>query len=232
MTIPTEVLVRMATLGLSADQARAVGEMLSAVEGATKAESEKVIEDGREKGRARWRRWKENHSNVSEHEQTLANADKHSRAGDTRGLDKTSIQRIEPQEDKKTSRAQSDVAAFKSALAGDVDPVTLDEFVKVRRKKRGALTGFAANLFREDALACSLTPQQAARECVRSSWITVKPEYFASRQRAGPSLDRPKTPASVAADILRKMELSDADTPAKIEGRGAPVISIPFQRFG
>lgn len=205
MTIPTDVIIQMATLGLSPEQAKAVASMLSAVESATKAEAEAVIEQTKEKGRERWRRWDEKRrSNADKRLQTLDDVSKHSRAGDTRGLDKTSIQRIEPQEDKKTSHAQSDVAAFKSALAGDVDPVTLDEFVKVRRKKRGALTGFAANLFREDALACSLTPQQAARECIRSSWITVKPEYFASRQRAGPRRNELADGFGVMSEYLKE----------------------------
>lgn len=53
MTIPTEVIMRMATLGLNEAQAMAVADMLTAVEAATEA----GIEVGKEKARARWRRY-------------------------------------------------------------------------------------------------------------------------------------------------------------------------------
>jgi len=232
VTIPTEVIIQMATLGLSPEQARSVAEMLSAVETATKAEAEVVIEQTKEKGRERWRRWDEKRrSNADKRLQTLDGVSKHSRAGDTRGLDKPLITVIEPQ-DKKTSHTQSDVAAFQAALAGDVDGETLAEFIKVRRKKRGALTGYSAKLFREDAAACSMTVQQAARECVRSSWITVKPEYFASRRRAGPTPIPKRTVAQAADDLLREMEQADEVSNQKIERHQAPVIAIPFQWFG
>lgn len=183
---------------MSTDQIALVMEMM-----ARDAKAYAEAEEARKaKGRERVAKWRADRSNVTVTQQNVT--ERLTGAGDTRGLDKTSIQRIEPQEDKKTPHAQSDVAAFKSALAGDVDPVTLDEFVKVRRKKRGALTGFAANLFREDALACSLTPQQAARECIRSSWITVKPEYFASRQRAGPRRNELADGFGVMSEYLKE----------------------------
>lgn len=47
--------MRMATLGLSEEQARAVADMLTAVETATAATSDA----GKEKARERWRKWKE-----------------------------------------------------------------------------------------------------------------------------------------------------------------------------
>ncbi len=82
MTIPTAVLLKLATLGLSEAQAEAVASMLSAVEVATKAdtksESEAGIEAGREKARARWRKWKagQPETNVSKRLQPLANDSK------------------------------------------------------------------------------------------------------------------------------------------------------------
>lgn len=128
--------------------------------------------------------------------------------------DKTLTTQIEPQ-DQKPSRTQGDVAEFRAGLSPDVPEEVLSEFVKVRRKKRGALTGYAAKLFREDAAKCGMTVADAAKECVRSSWITVKPEYFAGRARAGPA-QRPMNPTLAAA--LRLKDEFDAVSPSEIEG--------------
>lgn len=230
MSIPTEVIIRMATLGLSAEQAKSVAEMLSAVEAATKADAEAIIDAGKEKGRERWRKWKERQSNVGQREQTFANADKHSRGRDTRGLENTNS--TDNNLSKKTSHTQSDVAAFRSALAGDVDGETLDEFIKVRRKKRGALTAFAAKLFREDAAACSMTVEVAARECVRSSWVTVKPEYFASRQRAGPSPKPNKFTELANAIGASNGQAGFGTTVTDDFDAGRSLSSVEYRRFG
>jgi hypothetical protein len=56
--IPTAVLTKLATLGLSEAQAEAVASMLSAVETATKGEADAVIEKGREKVRVRVQKWR------------------------------------------------------------------------------------------------------------------------------------------------------------------------------
>jgi hypothetical protein len=184
--IPREVLVKMATIGLSAEQADAVSEMLCMVETATEA----VVEKSREKTRARVAKWRETHAgNAKERHVTLPNVTERLTGGDARGEDKPLPQKIEPQESKKeqvATSAKRDADAFKAELATDLDPEVLDSFVRVRRNKRGALTGFAARLFREDAAKCGLSVPEAATECVRSSWITVKPEYFDNRPRGSP----------------------------------------------
>lgn len=59
MTIPTQVMLKMATIGLTESQAEAVADMLSAVENATKAEAGALIEAGREKARERVARYHE-----------------------------------------------------------------------------------------------------------------------------------------------------------------------------
>lgn len=59
MSIPTEVIMRMATLGLSEEQARAVADMLTAVEAATAATFEARLELSREASRARVARYHE-----------------------------------------------------------------------------------------------------------------------------------------------------------------------------
>lgn len=97
MTIPTPVLMKLATMGLSHEVASEIAEMLSAVEAATRADAESGIESSRAKARARFHKWKASHpdANVSKRSQTLANG---SRGGDARVEDKTSNLDIEPQE--------------------------------------------------------------------------------------------------------------------------------------
>lgn len=120
--------------------------------------------------------------------------------------DITLTSEIEPQESKKASRTQGDVDAFRAGLAPDVSEEVIEEFIKVRRKKRAALTGFAAQLFRGDAAKCSMSVAAAAVECVRSSWITVKPEYFSNRPRAGPA-PKPNPGLDVVNALMEKCDV-------------------------
>jgi hypothetical protein len=181
---------------------------------------EAEVEEGKEKARVRWRKWKEGHStNVGKRLQTRTNVNKQL-AGAVE--DKPLLTEIEPL-DKKTSRT-ADVAAFKAGLAPDVPEEILTDFVKVRRTKRGALTGYAAKLFREDAAACSMSVADAAKECVRSSWITVKPEYFTSRQRAGPS---PRAPSQAEVFAIIARNPTNAIEPGPSEDRGSFRQAIP-----
>lgn len=113
MTIPTEVIMRMATLGLNEEQAKAIADMLTAVEAAT-AETiasgfEEKIESSREKGRQRWRTWDEKRrTNVSQRLPTTANVSQQLTGGDAPVEDKTSNSEIEPQEEnKKRAKALS-----------------------------------------------------------------------------------------------------------------------------
>lgn len=100
--IPTTVLVKLATLGLSEQQAEAVGEMLSQVEAATRDASEEVIEKSREKARARLQKWKDKQpQNVLKRSKTLRNAENNSHEGVTRGEDNLQTKKISGQEEKK-----------------------------------------------------------------------------------------------------------------------------------
>jgi hypothetical protein len=68
-------MLKLATIGLSNEQAEAVADMLASVEAATKAEAEKLIEQGRAKARDRWHKWDEKRRyNVSKRLPTAANA--------------------------------------------------------------------------------------------------------------------------------------------------------------
>lgn len=217
--IPQDVMMDLATIGLSADQARVVASMLSRVEDATKGESEV----GKEKARARWRKWKESRStNVSKRLQTTANVSKQLAGAE----DRTSNLDIPSKEEsKKQNAAVRDVVEFKDKLAPHLEADLLEAFVKVRRAKRSAMTGYAAGLFIGDAAKCNMTVSEAATECVRSSWITVKPEYFQGRQRAGPA--PPKIdPVKEAANRL--MEQFDAVTPSETQANPAHLRLVAF----
>jgi hypothetical protein len=149
-------------------------------------------------------------------------------AGDAPVEDKSLTTNIEPQV-KKQDAPSRDVDAFRAGLSPDVPFDLISEFIKVRRKKRGALTGFAAKLFRDDAAAVGMTVAEAATECVRSSWITVKPEYFQNRQRAGPAPPKPN-PALAAANAL--MEKLDAVSPSETQGNQAYPRLVAFTGGG
>lgn len=210
--IPSKVMAKLATAGLSEEQADLVASMLSDVEEATaeavRAEADAALEERHVKARARWHRWDEKRrSNVGKRLPTPANV-----SGPLADAeDRTSNLEIEPPQ--KVSRANGDVGAFRTRLAPLVSAEVLEEFIKVRRKKRGALTGFAAGLFIADAERVSMTPQAAATECVRSSWITVKPEYFRGTPRAGP----PAKPNPVLDAANALMEKLDAVPPSETQ---------------
>ena len=231
MSIPTEVIMRMATLGLSEEQAKAVADMLTTVETATaetvSASYEERIEESREKGRERWRKWKTTHpTNVSKREPTLANGSKQLVGGDAPVEDKTSKLDIEPQEKKQNTAARG-VAEFKAKLSPTLDPDLLDAFVAVRKAKRGAMTGYAADLFVGDAEKCGMSVPEAAKECVRSSWITVKPEYFAGRPRASPPLGKPRSVLDAVNALNTRLEQASANSAETIQGTGAVVFRLP-----
>lgn len=187
MTIPAAVMVQLATLGLDRDQAESVAAMLSAVEDATRAEGE----PGKEKARARWRKWREKHPRTNDEQrlQTLANDSKRLVRGDARVEDKTLPTEIEPQEEKQTAQSARvrDLAEFRSELTPHVDTDRIEAYIKHRRTKRGQNTGYAARLFLADAAACQLSPADAIDACISRNWITVKPEYNLGKGRGPPS---------------------------------------------
>lgn len=76
--IPASVLIKMATIGLSPEQAEAVAGMLSEVEAATLSSADEKQEAGKERARARWRRWKANQTTANDGKrlQTTANVSK------------------------------------------------------------------------------------------------------------------------------------------------------------
>jgi hypothetical protein len=179
VTIPTEVIMRMATLGLNEAQAKAVAEMLSTVEQATAAEGEA----GKEKARERWRRWKAKQpvTNDDKRLQTTANADQHSR------------DRVAPVDDKlkpiDTNTSQNttskDHSEFRGVLAS-LDAEQVVGLIKIRKAKKAPVTGYAASLFVKAAATCGLSVPEAADMCIERNWLTVKPEWMPSARGSPP----------------------------------------------
>lgn len=121
---------------------------------------------------------------------------------------------------KKTNTREADLDGFKAEFP-DLDAERVDNLVKHRRRKNGALTAHAARLFRKDAAACSLSLPDAVDACISRNWITVKPEYFRARAQAPPPESR-----TAFTDHLRSKRAEhesrtfDADP-------GSPVLNFP-----
>jgi hypothetical protein len=208
LTIPTEVIMKMATIGLSEEQAKAVADMLTAVETATAAASEA----GKEKARARWRNWKERQStNVSKRLPTVANASKQLAGEGARVEDKTLTSEIEPQEEKKETRERA-----------------FDAFWTVYPHKVGkadASKAFerAASRVDTETLMAGLRRYVAKTDdrpwCNPSTWLNQDrwtDEPAPPVARAGPAPSQPRNATLQAARNL--MDKLDAVTPSEIEG--------------
>lgn len=192
---------RLAAAGLNTEQIAIVMEMME--------RDSKALLDAEEarrtKARDRVAKWRERHGNVSE---TLPKVTERL----TRAVeDKTLTSVIEPQESKKQNAASGDLAQFKAKLAPLLDAPLLDAFVKVRKAKRAAFTELAAGLFIGDAEKCGMSVAEAATECVRSNWITVKPEYFQHRQRAGPATPKQNLGLATIDALLEKVNAVTTD---------------------
>lgn len=224
---------RLALAGLTTDQIALVMEIVQSAELSSRADAEAMIEASREKGRERWRKWDEKRrSNVGKHEQTLDGISKHSRGGDARVEVKTSNLDNNTEEKKETAQSAgaSDLREFKSALSPSVDPERLESYVKHRKAKRGQLTGHAARLFLADAAACSMSPAEAVDACISRNWITVKPEYFAGRSRAPPSLQKPETTRDVGTRLLAEMRSANGQPGTSDSRHQRALVAIPGGR--
>lgn len=123
-----------------------------------------------------------------------------SRAG---GEDSSSKKDITEKEGRKKT-AREDLADFESDLA-ELGADRLEAFVKHRKTKRAALTGYAAQLFRRDCDACGLSLAAAADLALSRGWITVKPEWVAKRSTSPPR----STSLDAAARLIASLELED-----------------------
>lgn len=235
MSIPASVMMKLATLGLSAEQAQCVATMLTEVESATKAEADSIAEKSREQTRVRVQKWREKKKveaggNVTERYDTLRNG---SREGVARGEINSSNKKISGQEENKEDAPKArvrDLADFKAALS-ELDAERIEAIVKHRRSKRGQLTGHAAKLFIADAATCGMSLAAAVDTCISRNWITVKPEYLRDRRQAtAPPRGGKETPFDALDDISR-MKGWDHE-PAGLPGSSEDVERLPASGGG
>jgi Asp-tRNA(Asn)/Glu-tRNA(Gln) amidotransferase C subunit len=192
-------MAKLATLGLSEEQVEAVATMLTQVEDATEetvsARFEAVIEDGREKGRERWRRWDEKRrSNVGKREQTLANTSRQLARTD----DLTSKTQIEPLKEEKSARRATRL------------PETWTLPIEWREDARAA--GIPDHLI--DGLALDMrdwslsSPNGAKRDwrATWRTWVRRKAGDLAKQPRAGPVSVLKDTPANAARRRLENIQ--------------------------
>lgn len=216
--IPSKVMAKMATLGLSEEQAVAVASMLTEVEEATAAQANAAVEASKAKVRARVQKWRETHqSNVTERNVTLPNVTKRLVRGDARGDDKTSNLEIEPQKEEKEETRASALAAFWSIYPHRVGKADAAKALE-RALKRATLDTILAGL-RRYAAKTDDRPW-----CNPSTWLNQDrwtDEPAAPVARAGPPLLPSRINPTLASAFRLKDEI-DAVSPSEIEGNHPP----------
>lgn len=114
-----------------------------------------------------------------------------------------------------------DHSEFRDALA-PLDADQMAAFIKHRKTKRAQITGHAARLFLKDVAACGLSVGEAVDMCISRNWITVKPEYLASRQARGSPPRQPSFADALAAVATEAENRSDPRySPSDPSPRGA-----------
>lgn len=218
MTIPATVIAKLATLGLSAEQAEAVAGMLSTVEAATAEHYEAMAEASRAKARARVQKWRER--NVTERHETSRNG---LRVGDARGEVKNSNSEIKPQEKKDTRSGE-----FRDALRAVLDEERLNALVKHRHSRKAPLTAYAARLFIKAAEDCGISVAEATDHCIERNWLTVKPSWIA---KPAPRGSPPMRMDDFLGTVIEQQERRNAGPHTEIEGAPQALRAIPGGRW-
>jgi hypothetical protein len=181
-------------------------------------EAAETSEQGKEKARERWRRWKNKQStNVGKRLQTDTNVS----SPLTRVEDSSSNKedRKEEKKERAAPKALSDLSAFKADLERDATPEQVDAFAKHRKAKNGQNSSYAATLFRRDAAACQMTVSEAIDTALSRGWLTVKPEYLAGRQATAPP--QRQAPAETVGSLSKRQlfRQGNDDAPDNSTGR-------------
>lgn len=223
MTIPTSVLTKMATLGLSAEQAEVVASMLGEVEAATHAEVAAVGDAAKEKARARWHKWKDNHpTNVSKRLPTAAN---NSRGGVARVDDKTSNLEIEPQQ-KERNALKREFASFWSEFPNKVGkPKAEASFVAARKRAsfEAIMSGLARYVAAKPADRAWLNPTTFLNQ---DRWDD-QPGVVVPMARGSPV--RPVD--DLINSLVSQMDEADASTTTEIEGHSAAPLRLSARQW-
>jgi len=216
-----EMFRKLSALGLNNEQMAGVLEVFSEAE----TQASQAAEEGREKARERWRRWKNKQgTNVGKRLQTEANASKQL----TRVEDNYLPTEISGQEEKKKAapKALSDLAAFKADLEQDATSEQVEAFAKHRKTKNGQNSAYSARLFRRDAEACGLSVADAIDTAISRGWLTVKPEYLAGRQARSTAPPLPPPKQSAHNDILDAIIRGDTN----VSSGSTPTIDASYER--
>lgn len=231
MTIPASVMMKLATIGLSVEQAQAVASMLSEVEAATKVESEAVVEKSRSKARERVQKWREKNSgNVTERNVTQRND---LRASDARGdVKQNNLEIPNSKKEDNADKPLSDLSGFKAALQPVITPERIDAVVAHRRKKKAGVTAHTGKLLASALNACP-DANAAADEMVLRNWTSVKPEWLSSGNQRGQPPPQParKTLIDVIDERQERRNASIFDSLRTIDHEPDGSGSSPIVRF-
>jgi hypothetical protein len=165
------------------------------------------VEAKKAKGRARFHRWKETHSNAGKRAQTLA-ADSNAL---TRVEDKTLTTDIEPQEVKNSAPASP---SPRQHLETVLDAERAEAVLQHRKSIKAPLTQRSAKLLAKELGKCA-DPNAAADMMMLRGWRGFEASWLTSPPRAGPNVAK-INPTLVAARNL--MDQLNAVTPSEIEG--------------
>lgn len=190
---------------------------------AFESEQDAAAEGGKEKARARWRKWKDaqTQTNVGKRLQPLAND---SREGVTRVEDISSTNKITGKEESKEERAPA-APSPRSELETVLDAEHSQAVVDHRQRLRKPLTAYAAKQLAAK-FAKFPDPNAAADRMIESGWLKIEPHWgqdAPQRQSQGPP---PKqTVGQQARDELKRMGLLNAPdeiTRHENGGNGSP----------
>lgn len=210
-----ELFRKLAALGLSTEQIAGVLEIMDS-----------EAEERKEKGRARWRKWKENQpTNVSKRLPTTANV-----SSQLARADITSKEDISKEEKKEYAAPSARVSldGFKAQLSSILDSERIDALIALRRKKGAPLTEHAGRLLSKALLSCP-NANEAADEMVLRNWTSVKPEWMEKRQsRSAPS--RKPNPFDAYNELA--LERGWIDEPEVLPSNNGNVELLPPEHSG
>lgn len=205
-----ETLRKLSALGLNVEQIAGVMEIMA-----------EDAEEGKEKARERWRRWKAKQpANVGKRLQTDANVSK--QLAHVEDIS-SKIEITGKNEDKKeiAAKPRGGVDEFKAELSSILDPDRIEAVVAVRRKKGATFSAHAGRLLVKALRACP-NADEAADEMVLRNWTGIKPEWLESR--GGHRSGAPPPPARVTHGVVaaygRMVERQQNGTVAE-NGRGS-----------
>src|ERR1044072_202706 len=157
---------KLAALGLTTEQIAGVLKIVDA-----------EAEEGREKARPRWRKWKENKGDDADKRlQTTANVSQQLARGDVK---QNNLETPNSKKENSSAKPRVDMDAFKAKLSSLIDTKRVDAICAVRKKKGAAFSEHAGDLLVKALMACP-DVTAAADEMILRNWTSVKPEWLSN----------------------------------------------------